>query len=94
MHKDGMYTKYRVFREPDIETSEGHPVEIVAYYYLSPPVGNMGENLIEVDDGMLFVLRPVNDKHAQVALAAYAESCLQDMPKLSQDITDMLGDSR
>ena len=92
MHKDGLYTKYRVFREPDVETQEGHPVEVIAYCFVNGP--DEGTSIEEVDDGMLFVLRPANDRHAQVALAAYAESCRDEMPQLSADVLDMLGDSR
>lgn len=38
-----------------------------------------------------FVLKPNNDHHARVAIAAYAASCAIDKPLLSKDLYDLIG---
>ncbi len=92
------YTKYRVFREPDIDSPGGHPVDVMANYlagfeFDTEGKGEVWEPLEEVTDGMFFVLRPTKDHHARVALAAYAASCAKEHPLLSDDLFDMLHDS-
>ena len=87
-----LYTKYRVFREPEEETIDGHPVRAVASYFVEyqGPDGEVWAPLEEVEE-FVFVLKPDNDHHAQVAVAAYAASCRLESPQLSNDLTEMLG---
>lgn len=42
------------------------------------------------DDCWYFVLDPKHDRHARVALAAYAESVRRDYPHLSDDLRAMV----
>lgn len=37
-----------------------------------------------------FVLKPVTDPHALVALRAYAASCEADFPELAKDLNDWI----
>lgn len=50
------------------------------------------DNFEQVDpvDAFTFVLKPNNDHHARVAIAAYAASCAIDKPLLSADLYDLL----
>jgi len=94
----GIHTKYRVFREPNVETDEGHPVSVNASYLSGTEfgpdgVGEVWESLEEITDGMFFLLRPATDHHARVALAAYAASVGATDIQLAEDIWDMLGDA-
>lgn len=41
--------------------------------------------------GWCFVLAPETDRHAKVALAAYAASCAADYPYLARDLYAKLG---
>lgn len=84
--KDELYEKYRVFYEPEEPGDVGHPVEVEASYR-GP--GLNWFDLLEVD-GAYFVLRPENDHHARVAMAAYAYSCRQEFPHLAVDIIQMI----
>lgn len=83
---DGLYDKYRVFREPD--NVEEHPVGMDAYYTNSQ---GREDRLEEVRE-FVFVLKPDSDHHARVALAAYAASVEIDKPQLAQDLKEVLGD--
>lgn len=47
--------------------------------------------LEEVDD-FCFVLKPIKDKHARIAMAAYAESVKEEKPQLAKDLYEILGD--
>lgn len=88
--RDQHYWKYRVFREPATTGEIEHPVPIKAEY-LDNEDGDWEEwaDLEEVD-GTFFVLRPENDHHARVAMAAYAYSCRQEFPRLASDIIQMI----
>lgn len=93
--EDGLYYKYRVFREPDdVDT---HPIPMTAYYRRhgdrhfewpnEDPVGYAKE----VTD-FIFPLKPDTDHHARVALAAYAVSVSEEKPHLARDLFDVLRD--
>ena len=45
---------------------------------------------MEAVDAFTFVLKPNNDHHARVAIAAYAASCAIEKPQLSKDLYDLL----
>ncbi len=89
MPKDEHYWKYRVFHEPSIDENDeiGHPVEMSAMYISVEP--DEWEDVKEVT-GSFFVLRPENDHHARVAMAAYAYSCRKELPHLAADIIGMI----
>lgn len=93
--EDGLYYKYRVFKEP--EEAESHPVMMTAYYRRDRELENLGENpdpigyAKEVTD-FIFPLKPDTDHHARVALAAYAISVSEEKPHLARDLFDVLRD--
>jgi hypothetical protein len=96
--RDELYWKYRVFKEPfgkeDYPDEEliGHPAEVDAKYKSVEDDGNGFEVWADMDEveGDFFVLRPEDDHHARVAMAAYAYSCSRDYPHLAADIVHML----
>lgn len=47
-----------------------------------------------VDPGPVFVLAYTTDPHARVALAAYAESCAAEFPRLAVDLCALLDEHR
>jgi len=82
--------KYRVFHAP--KYTDGHPADVRASYSAQSPHGlAIDGSLVEVKD-FTFVLKPGNDHHARVALAAYAASCAIEKPQLSTDLFVLLGD--
>lgn len=95
--RDRLYDKYRLFYEPTEDTPDGHPVRVMANYFVRVDLpsgyqdgaGEIWHPLQEVE-GFYFVLRPESDEHARVALAAYAQSCQKDYPRLSEDLYDVL----
>lgn len=78
---DGLYEKYRVFKEPE---AEEHPVGVIATWHDGR--FNYRGPLEEIMDSFVFVLKPDTDHHARVALAAYAESVSREKPKLANDL--------
>lgn len=90
--EDGLYYKYRVFREP--EDVEAHPVPMTAYYKRLYELGAKEDPIgyaKEVTD-FIFPLKPDTDHHARVALAAYATSVSEERPELAKDLFDVLRD--
>lgn len=87
MEPDELYVKYRIFHEPSVEV---HPAEVTASYKAD---GDRPRPLYEVE-GFLFPLKPDTDRHARVALAAYAESVRVDRPRLAEDLDLILADLR
>lgn len=97
---DGLYEKYRVFREPTRDSQGNgvpeHPVPIDPPLWSSFFMNRAGEivplleELEEITDEFLFVLKPKTDPHAQVALAAYAWSVKREKPLLHVDLLDIL----
>ena len=87
--RDKFYDKYRLFYEPNTETEDGHPVAVVADYRTGYDMhgGELWLPMTEVED-FFFVLRPKTDHHARVALSAYAASCQETYPQLSNDLFD------
>jgi len=85
--KDQLYPKYLVFHHPQALYDFTEAKTIV--------VGGDAEEeetfLVEVD-GFFFVLKPDTDKHARVALAAYAESVADEFPGLAKDLRGYLLD--
>lgn len=87
---DGLYDKYRVFKEP--EDALEHPARVMVSYEAKGLVDDEGEfwkELEEVND-FVFVLKPSTDVHARVALAAYAWSVKEKKPELHTDLLSML----
>jgi hypothetical protein len=82
---DGLYFKYRVFREPDDVID--HPVGVDTLYF---DINGKEQWLIEVPE-FTFVLKPDSDHHARVAVAAYAESVAREKPRLAEDLKEILG---
>lgn len=97
---DGLYEKYRVFREPERDSQGApvaeHPVPLT-YPTFETTFTDRGGNefeivteVPEITDSFLFVLKPESDPHARVALAAYAWSVRNDKPILHADLLDIL----
>lgn len=91
---DGVYIKYRVFREPEGEGIE-HPVEVDAQYLYKKydegtGVTEMWHQELEEVTEFVFPLKPDTDHHARVALAAYAASVRVEKPSLASDLEDLL----
>lgn len=84
---DGLYAKYRVFREPDNVLEGDHPVGVDAVYRNEKGIEDFMEEVKE----FVFVLKPDSDPHAKVALAAYAQSVSREKPLLSLDLWEVLG---
>lgn len=98
--QDGLYEKYRVFREPTRD-SQGkpvseHPVPIDPPVFRSAFTDRGGNEfaivteLEEITDEFVFVLKPSTDRHARTALAAYAWSVRDDKPILHADLVHVL----
>lgn len=81
---DGLYSKYRVIREP--ENVEEHPVKMDFMYQDEDGATRFAE---EVDD-FVFVLKPETDFHARVAIAAYAASVSREKPILARDLLEVM----
>lgn len=99
--KDGLYFKYRVFKEPDRDSQGNpphtHPVNIdpptwkSTYQNREGEVVHLVEELGEVEE-FIFPLKPDTDHHARVAMAAYAASIQEEKPLLAQDLWVLLAD--
>ncbi len=74
---EGIYPKYLVFKHPD------YIPEVISAWSEGESQGT--QRLILVED-FVFVLKPNTDRHARVAMAAYAESIRSDNPGLSIDL--------
>lgn len=83
---DGLYYKYRVFREPD--DADDHPVPMDCEYH---DADNKIRYMEEVKE-FVFVLKPDSDPHARVALAAYGQSVRSEKPQLYDDLWEILRD--
>lgn len=80
----GLYPKYVVFRHPRQEA------EFFLAQYKAPGATSL-RHLEEVED-FCFVLKPLKDRHARLALAVYAESVRKDKPRLAAEIKEWLDD--
>lgn len=97
--EDGLYFKYRVFKEPDDVYT--HPTSMMASY-TSIKEGLMPSGYTSIKEGrtslaeevssFVFVLKPDTDHHARVALAAYAKSVAVEKPRLHSDLMEILTD--
>lgn len=90
--EDGLYEKYRVFREPELSYNHGHPVPLFGPHFVPDETGDPIE--LEEVQSFLFVLKPDSDPHARVALAAYAESVHNEKPHLAADLWATLNEMR
>lgn len=79
----GIYPKYLIYKYPKGIS----PLDIRTAVATS----NTTEVLEPVDD-FCFVLKPLHDKHARIAMAAYAESVKEEKPQLAADLYEILGD--
>lgn len=86
---DGLYAKYRVFKEP--EDVDEHPVEVQAEWRVLNEDGWVrNQGVLEEVSTFIFPLKPDTDRHARVALAAYAWSVKNEKPELHTDLMSML----
>lgn len=84
--EDGLTDKYHVFRAPpSIEPG----LKVRASYSGEYNGVSMTGALREIGS-FTFVLKPNNDHHARVALAAYAASCSITKPQLARELREML----
>ncbi|KKM76511.1 hypothetical protein LCGC14_1379270, partial [marine sediment metagenome] len=88
LEEDGLYFKYRVFKEPDDVYS--HPTSMMAFYTIKG--AEMITKLAKEVSSFIFVLKPDTDHHARVALAAYAKSVAIEKPRLHNDLMEILTD--
>lgn len=92
---DGLYDKYRVYKEPhDVDE---HPVPADGPRYTTNKTyapGKPIEAYMEEVREFVFVLKPDSDPHARVAMAAYAESVQGEKPMLAEDLRSVLRDTR
>lgn len=86
---DGLYEKYRVFKEP--EYVDEHPTPIQARYYHSL---SQSITLAKEVQAFVFVLKPDSDPHAVTALAAYAMAIRDDKPQLATDLMRVVEEYR
>jgi len=85
----GIYPKYVVFKHPEYE-----PTWIEAQTFsISGPTfpGEQGDKLDLVEE-FIFVLKPGSDRHARVAMAAYAQSVMEDKPLLGEELMQIVAD--
>jgi len=96
----GLYAKYRVFREPQFDDArnpiEIHPVPLECGPVYGTPADKDSDLTIisameEITD-FVFVLKPENDPHARVAIAAYAWSVKGEDPSLWGDLMNVLAE--
>lgn len=80
----GIYPKYVVFKHPQVEVKQ--------FGGAYTEEGNFQAYPMEQVDDFCFVLKPIKDKHARVAMAAYAESVKEEKPQLAKDLYEILGD--
>lgn len=101
LNEDGLYYKYRVFKEPERDSQGNplpeHPIPLdpplweANYLDRDGNVVHLVEELEEVTD-FIFPLKPDTDHHARVALAAYAASVTEEKPLLARDLFAVLRD--
>lgn len=84
----GIYPKYVVFKHPKVEFDH-----LVAKSIKESDGFSMKQEqyLDQVED-FVFVLKPLKDPAARVAMAAYAEAIYEEKPQLAQDMWEILGD--
>lgn len=80
----GIYPKYVVFKHPKVEVKQ--------FGGAYTEVGSHQAYPMEQVKDFVFVLKPLKDKAARVAMAAYAEEIFDEKPQLARDIWEILGD--
>lgn len=80
----GIYPKYVVFKHPKVE------VDRFGGAYREAVTGDVYP--MEQIKDFVFVLKPLKDKAARVAMASYAEEIFDEKPQLARDIWEILGD--
>lgn len=82
----GIYPKYLVFKHPDFEPA-GFKAEAWEFseQYSS-------EVFLDPVEDFCFVLKPIKDKHARLALSVYAESVRKEKPRLAKELREILDD--
>lgn len=80
----GIYPKYVVFKHPKEE------VKNFGGAYTTPD--SVRGYPMELVEDFVFVLKPLKDKAARVAMAAYAEAIYEEKPQLAKDLWEVLGD--
>lgn len=83
--RDDLYTKYRVFREPDNVST--HPVPMIAQYYEKD---QRGTTVAQEVEEFVFVLKPDTDPAARIALLTYAASVAMTKPQLANDLHNII----
>lgn len=84
VNERGIYPKYVVFKHPKVEVYKFGGAYSTAPFETALP-------LEQVED-FVFVLKPLHDPAARVAMAAYAESIYEEKPQLAKDMWEVLGD--
>jgi hypothetical protein len=84
----GIYPKYVVFKHPDFEMADAF---VTTRYDEGNETGVEVYDLEQVKD-FTFVLKPLKDRHARLALAVYAESVRSEKPRLAAELKEILDD--
>jgi len=84
---EGIYPKYVVFKHPFFA-----PTSIIARAYEELSQGSRREELLRQVQDFVFVLKPGKDRHARVAIAAYAQSVMVDKPLLGEELMQVIAD--
>lgn len=80
----GIYPKYVVFKHPDF-------IPFWLEGRAAPP--EIGHSVpLELVGDFCFVLKPGSDRHARVAIAAYAQSVMEDKPLLGEELMQIISD--
>jgi hypothetical protein len=86
----GIYPKYVVFKHPKMPSEEMFASAIIDWG--DEGTGNSDIVDLEPVNDFVFVLKPISDPHARIALAAYAQSVKESKPQLAADIMEILSD--
>ncbi len=87
----GLYPKYVVFKHPGYVVAAFEGSAIVDFTDRAGDLAFTGRPLEQVED-FYFVLKPGSDRHARVAMAAYAQSVMEDDPLLGEELMQIIND--
>lgn len=87
----GIYPKYVVFKHPKEPVEE---FEAEGWRYFTDRGGKMQAIKIDLElvEDFVFVLKPIKDRAARLALAVYAEAVRHEKPRLAEELKEILDD--
>ncbi len=87
----GLYPKYVVFKHPEYEAAAFEAYAVVGFTDRGGKLAYNSRTIDQVED-FYFVLKPGSDRHARVAMAAYAQSVMEDDPLLGEELMQIIND--